>query len=108
MKRSLILFGIIFLLVACNNKIIYENSVLDTEFPVPKKARIIEEQDDYVQYKWKNANELESIHHDYLQKIKEYGWQEVKEEQMGALRVFTKGGKVIHLTTHNGYFMISL
>lgn len=63
--------------------------------------------DQYAKYEWEKAEEIESIHSDYFIKIIESGWEELKEEQMGALRVFTKGDTIIWLITHNGYFSLS-
>lgn len=114
LQRVGILIAIIFLLTACNSEITFEGSVIDEEFPVPTKAKVAdkneienEEMEESVRYNWKHASEVDSIHNSYIQAITAYGWEERRGEEQGTLRIFEKGMKVISISTHYGYFILS-
>lgn len=105
----------VFLLFGCGKEgeISFKPSSVHSDFPVPEYAKLVEGEaanpqiDQYAKYEWEKAEEIESIHSDYFIKIIESGWEEKKDEQLGALRVFAKDDTIIWLITHNGYFSLS-
>ncbi|MNI54041.1 hypothetical protein D3C73_1089080 [compost metagenome] len=45
----------------------------------------------------------------YLKAIDEWGWEEQKsDENSGNSRVFQKDGLIVHLTVHDGYFIVMI
>lgn len=102
-----------FLVGACSQQSPYKPSSINPDFPVPEDARLQDGEaknpkiEKYASYKWKKSNEIQSIPEAYVDKIERNGWQERTEEQMGALRVFEKDGKIIWMTTHDDFFTLA-
>lgn len=77
-------------------------------FPIPAEAKAVKSKvgnpniGAYQQYKYSAADEIASIDEDYLTAIREAGWSELPEEQLGAVRFFEKEGEKVAVETHNG------
>lgn len=77
-------------------------------FPIPTEAKAVKSKAEnpnigaYQKYKYPEADEIGSIDEDYLMSIKEAGWSELPEEQLGAVRFFEKEGEKVAVETHNG------
>lgn len=85
-------------------------SAIDPEFPVPKSAQKTNHQSnnpniEYVRYSYQGLMNLNQ-RNQYFSEIKKWGWVELKHEQMGAMHIFQKGKKRIHLTVHQDFFTI--
>jgi hypothetical protein len=114
MRLTLIFLTFLLSLMAgCNQETTYKYSANHSNFPIPENAKITNGKakntniEKYVKYKWKEAEEIRSIPDSYLKVIKENGWIEKEENQLGANRFFEKDGKVIALTTLDGFFTLA-
>lgn len=101
------------LLVSCGQEISYKSLATHSNFPIPENVKLTVGKaenpniEKYAKYKWKEADEIESIPASYLKVIKRKGWVESEEEQLGAARFFEKNKTVITLTIHDGFFTLS-
>lgn len=91
----------------------FVGSAIDQDFPVPKEAIKTEHKSNnpnliYVAYELKGLNFEEGIPDYYHREIEKWGWTEKNEAQLGALYVFEKNNKTIHMTIHNGFFTLSI
>ncbi len=75
----------------------YESSKELNGFPVPTKAKLIDQGDGVNTYTWSRASGENGIPSDYEKAIKSEGWK--KGEREGASVVYTKGKHLIDLTT---------
>lgn len=88
----------------------YLPSSIEPEFPVPKQAQKTNHQakkatKKYVRYAYQNLTDPK-VRSTYFAEIKNWGWVEEKEEQMGSMHVFTKGEKQIQMTVHQTFFTL--
>ncbi|WP_298831037.1 hypothetical protein [uncultured Planococcus sp.] len=98
MKRKMSLFLIALLLFAggtfyYNTFFSYETSEDYADFPIPKKAALIEKNQDSRSYTWKKASEENGIPLSYEIVLKLSGWE--KQEREGASVSYRKGDKHI-------------
>ncbi|MFD4707217.1 hypothetical protein ACFWM3_20440 [Gottfriedia sp. NPDC058432] len=114
MRLSLVyIMFLLALLVGCSQEISYKPLATHSNFPIPENAKVTKGKaknpniEKYVKYKWKEADETESIPASYLKVIKSKGWVEQEEDQLGAVRFFEKNDTVIALSTHDGFFTLS-
>jgi hypothetical protein len=115
MRTLLICFmGLVLLLIGCSQEVSYKLSAIHLDFPIPENAKLTDGKaenpnlEKYVKYKWKDADEIGSIPSSYLKVIKQNGWKERKEEQLGAVRFFEKDGTVVVVTTNDGFFNLAI
>lgn len=91
----------------------FEGALNEKSFPVPKEANSPDRTTtnvamDYVRYSMSGLKEKDGVPEAYLQAIADWGWEEQKEEDAGSSRVFQRDGRVVHLTVHNGYFIVMI
>ncbi|MGG0642995.1 hypothetical protein ABE021_03460 [Sporosarcina gallistercoris] len=103
-------------LVGCSssyNEIIsYEKAGINQDFPVPAKAESSKVQFDnpYIKkgekYRLKNIGGEQGLYppSDYFEEINTWGWEVLKEEQMGHANFFRKGNTIISIVIHEDYF----
>ncbi|WP_054950644.1 hypothetical protein [Numidum massiliense] len=107
---SIVCITVVALLVSCSQSSIdltsFRGSEFDDEFPVPKSALIAKKRNSHIEYKLNGLTEENGLPDRYFKEIKKWGWEEQKEEQMGALQVFTKDGKTIEIITLTDHFIL--
>lgn len=93
----------------------FNGALNEKEFPVPKEASSPDRTTtnvamDYVRYSLPGLKEKKGIPEPYLETIKDWGWeeQESNDEDSGSSRVFKKEGNIVHLTVHDGYFIVMI
>ncbi|KAA9003570.1 hypothetical protein F4V43_12680 [Paenibacillus spiritus] len=95
----------------------YEGAQNEKSFPVPKEANSSDRTTtnaamDYVRYSLPGLKGEKPIPDPYYKEIEAWGWQEEEQndqkEQSGSESSYTfmKEGRIIHLTLHNGYFIV--
>lgn len=90
----------------------YKKAGVNEEFPVPAKAEPGQVQFDnpYIQkgekYKLKNIGGDQGLYppSDYLEEINAWGWEVLKEDQMGHTNFFKKGTTIISIVIHEDDF----
>lgn len=115
MKKIIGVLFIFLLVCGCSsNANGFIPSKINSDFPVPASAKETEGQADnpnilkYQKYNYSKADEIGSINEDYLKAIKDSGWTELKEEQLGAVRFFEKEKQKIAISTHDGFFTLNV
>lgn len=88
----------------------YKPSLIDATFPVPRLASKNKKKSKnphmpYLRYDYIDLDNPEK-NRAYFTYLKEVGWEEQTNEQMGRMHVFLKASKRIHMTIHNDYFTI--
>lgn len=91
----------------------FEGALNEKSFPVPKEATSPDRTTtnvamDYVRYSLPGVKEKEGVPEPYLETIKAWGWEELKEDESENSRVFKKEGLIVHLTVHNDYFIVMI
>ncbi len=92
----------------------FEGALNEKSFPVPKEASSPDRTTtnaamDYVRYSLSGLREKEGLPDPYLEAIEAWGWKEQKgDEDAGNSRVFQKDGVIVHLTVHDGYFIVMI
>jgi hypothetical protein len=92
----------------------FEGALIEKSFPVPQEASSPDRTTtnvamDYVRYSLTGLKEKESVPEPYLKAIEAWGWTEQKgAEDAGSSRVFQKDGLIVHLTVHDGYFIVMI
>ncbi|WP_238655786.1 hypothetical protein [Paenibacillus piscarius] len=93
----------------------FNGALNEKEFPVPKEASSPDRTTtnvamDYVRYSLPGLKEKKGIPEPYLETINEWGWeeQESNDDDSGSSRVFKKEGNIVHLTVHDGYFIVMI
>ena len=89
----------------------YRMAVINEGFPVPKNAYELKPEDctseiaKSAKYRLKGIGDEEGTPpEDYLQEIKEWGWTELEDEQVGHVHFFEKEGKIISLIIQENVF----
>ncbi|WP_270181059.1 hypothetical protein [Alkalihalobacillus sp. CinArs1] len=72
-----------------------------SDFPVPKRAVLIEEGEDRERYEWSKASEENGIPLGYKFVLKAKGWKE--EERLGASVIYRKDRNKINMISTSGY-----
>ncbi|WDH80487.1 hypothetical protein PUW24_20510 [Paenibacillus urinalis] len=94
-----------------NKNTLYIESNIQKGFPVPSNA-LKTESGSYnadllvERYELEGLKFENSIPEEYVNEIVKQGWKEIKEEQMGGMRVFSKDGEKVNIVTQNGFFQI--
>ncbi|UQZ34206.1 hypothetical protein C2I18_12105 [Paenibacillus sp. PK3_47] len=105
------------MLVGCGTKApswdSFEGAMNEKSFPVPKEATSPDSTTtnvamDYVRYSLPGLKEKNGVPEPYLEAIKAWGWEELKEDESENSRVFQKEGLIVHLTVHNDYFIVMI
>ncbi|OKP76911.1 hypothetical protein A3844_19970 [Paenibacillus helianthi] len=105
------------MLVGCGTKEpawdTFEGALNEKGFPVPKEANSTDRTTsnvamDYVRYSMPDLKEKEGVPEPYRKAIEAWGWEEQKEEDSTNSRVYQKDGVIVHLTVHNGYFIVMI
>jgi len=103
MRNLIAIFLLLLLALAgCADKG-FETSEAVKDFPIPVGAKPVKSKatNPYViahqKYLHSGDNEPGGISKDYLKAIEEKGWSELKEEQIGAARFFTKDGRIVSI-----------
>ncbi|WNS42220.1 hypothetical protein [Paenibacillus sp. MMS20-IR301] len=91
----------------------FDGALNEKSFPVPKEASSPDRTTtnvamDYVRYSLPWMKEKKGIPEPYLDVIKDWGWIEQDSENSGSSRVFEKEGLIVHLTVHDGYFIVMI
>ncbi|MNC08000.1 hypothetical protein D3C75_555710 [compost metagenome] len=92
----------------------FEGALNEKSFPVPEEASSPDRTTtnvamDYVRYSLSGLKEKEGLPDPYLEAIEAWGWKEQKgAEDAGNSRVFQKDSLIIHLTVHDGYFIVMI
>lgn len=92
----------------------FEGALNEKSFPVPKEASSPDRTTtnvamDYVRYSLSGLREKEGLPDPYLEAIEAWGWKEQKgDEDSGNSRVFQREGLIVHLTVHDGYFIVMI
>lgn len=112
------IIGVLFILLliggCSSNTNEFIPSTINSDFPVPASAKETEGQSgnpnilQYQKYNYSKADEISSIHEEYLKAIKNSGWTELKEEQLGAVRFFEKEKQKVAISTHDGFFTLNV
>ncbi|MDT3428790.1 hypothetical protein J2Z22_004383 [Paenibacillus forsythiae] len=89
----------------------FEGALNEKSFPVPKEANSPDRTTtnaamDYVRYSLPGLKENDHIPAPYLEVIQAWGWSELRKENTDSSHVFQKDQLVVHLTIHDGYFII--
>ncbi|AIQ10603.1 hypothetical protein [Paenibacillus durus] len=121
MKRArtlwtlLILCMVAVLLAGCASKEpsweSFEGALNEKSFPVPKEANSPDRTTtntamDYVRYSLPGLKENDNIPEPYSEAIQSWGWNELPAENTASSHVFQKDQLIVHLTIHDGYFII--
>ncbi|MFF3023879.1 hypothetical protein ACFVRR_14685 [Gottfriedia sp. NPDC057948] len=96
-----ILFTFLFLIILFF--VVHKPSKLNKGFPIPLTAfqSNIDYKNQYEVYNWKMASEEHGLPYYYELILKMWGWNEVKEEALGARKVFTKDGEIVNIISLN-------
>lgn len=91
----------------------FEGALNEKSFPVPKEATSPDRTTanvamDYVRYSLPGLREKDGVPEPYLETIKAWGWEELKEDESENSRVFKNEGLIVHLTMHNDYFIVMI
>lgn len=91
----------------------FDGALNEKSFPVPKEASSPDRTTtnvamDYVRYSLPGLKEKKGVPGPYLEEIKAWGWEEQSNEDSGSSRVFQKEGLIVHLTVHDGYFIVMI
>ncbi|WP_369899873.1 hypothetical protein [Bacillus manliponensis] len=88
----------------------YRSSTVQKGFPIPMFAKQIggDEKEGWEQYEWWLASEENGLPEHYRIVIALWGWNEIEEEQMGARKVFEKGGEKVFVTSLTNTLGISV
>ena len=89
----------------------YKKSGINEDFPVPANAESSEAQfeNPYIKkgekYSLKNIGGEQGLYppSDYFEEINIWGWEELKEEQMGQAHFFRKGNTIISIVIKEDY-----
>ncbi|BCG56586.1 hypothetical protein [Paenibacillus sp. URB8-2] len=91
----------------------FEGALNEKSFPVPKEANSPDRTTtnaamDYVRYSLPGLKEKDSIPEPYFKAIQNWGWHELTEDKASSSHVFKKDQLVVHLTIHDGYFIVMI
>lgn len=92
----------------------FEGALNEKSFPVPAEASSPDRATtniamDYVRYSLPGLKEKEGIPEPYLKAIKEWGWEEEKQDKNEATsRVFRKEESTVHLSVYDDYFIVMI
>ena len=91
----------------------FDGALNEKSFPVPKEASSPDRTTtnvamDYVRYSLPGLKEKKGVPEPYLEEIKAWGWEEQSDADSGGSRVFQKDGLIVHLTVHDGYFIVMI
>jgi hypothetical protein len=91
----------------------FDGALNEKSFPVPKEASSPDRTTtnvamEYVRYSLPGLKEKKGVPEPYLETIKAWGWEEQSQEDSGSSRVFQKDGLIVHLTVHDGYFIVMI
>ncbi|SFI72228.1 hypothetical protein [Thermoflavimicrobium dichotomicum] len=120
MKKFLCLLAILSLMAvsACNPSgsadTGYQKSSIHEDFPVPKNAKPTTIQFDNpkiekgVKYILQGIGGKQGLYppKNYFEEIGKWGWEELKDKQMGHVHFFRKGKTIISLVIHEDYFAL--
>ncbi|AHV94954.1 hypothetical protein [Paenibacillus sabinae] len=89
----------------------FEGALNEKSFPVPKEANSPDRTTtnaamDYVRYTLPGLKEKDSIPEPYIKAIQDWGWHELTEDKTSSSHVFKKEQLIVHLTIHDGYFIV--
>lgn len=98
---TLLLGGVIYYYISLS---LYTPSGDLFDFPVPKSAKLIEENEIGISYDWYAASEENGIPFGYELALKANGWK--KGEREGASVIYIKGNHKIDLTSQYKYLYI--
>ncbi|MDM5248604.1 hypothetical protein [Lysinibacillus sp. G4S2] len=90
----LIFLGISYYFVATSK---YELSGKYSDFPIPRSAKLIQENEDISVYEWSKSSDLNGIPFSYSLIIRVNGWEKVVRE--GTLTIYEKDRVQIHLSS---------
>ncbi|WP_150275665.1 hypothetical protein [Paenibacillus tepidiphilus] len=105
------------MLVACGTKEpafdVFEGAGIEKSFPVPKEASAPDGTTtntamDYVRYSLPGLKEKDGVPQAYLDEIVAWGWEEQADEDDDSSHVFHKDGINVHLSVHDGYFIVMI
>jgi hypothetical protein len=97
---TILLILLCFTLSGCGEEE-YASSEAIKDFPIPMSADPVSGEAKnpnitaYQKYRYSNKDEPQGISEEYLAAIVSEGWNELKEEQMGATRFFTSGERKV-------------
>lgn len=88
----------------------FTKSSIDSDFPVPKQATQTDHRSKnpsmkYVRYQYPGLTDPK-LREPYFTEIEKWGWNELKEEQMGSMHIFKRGEKRLHVTIHQDFFTL--
>lgn len=92
----------------------YKTAEINEDIPVPANAESSKAQFDNPNIKKGEKYILENIGgeqglyppNEYFEEIKNWGWKELKKEQMGHVHFFTKGDTIISIVIKEDYFYL--
>ncbi|PAQ12611.1 hypothetical protein CD798_18200 [Bacillaceae bacterium SAOS 7] len=105
----------IFMLAGCSSSDSgFSTSSEIADFPIPTEAKKVKHDSQlkntdikkYQRYNYSKADEIGSIDESYLKEIKDTGWIELEEEQLGAIRFFEKEKRKVAIDTKDGYIIL--
>lgn len=115
-KGGLCIICLLLCLVGCSSSYdeitSYKKAGINEDFPVPTNAESSEAEFDnpYIKkgekYSLKNIGGEQGLYtpSDYFEEINIWGWEELKDEQMGHANFFRKGNTIISIVINEDYF----
>lgn len=115
MRTFLLICILVGMLAGCGSKApsweSFEGALNEKSFPVPQEANSPDRTTtnaamDYVRYSLPGLKEKEDLPEPYAKAIESWGWHELVKEKTANSYVFQKDELIVHLSVHNGYFII--
>jgi hypothetical protein len=96
---AILLFSLLAFLIT------FEESAEFKGFPVPKMAKLTQQQHNLESYDWGSASEENGLPLRYQAIIRIWGWKKIEQE--GALTVYEKDGRQVEVVSLTDYLSLS-